>query len=137
MWYDFEAAFESKKSEAEEMLHDEDKLLEFISKVLEKLDTIPVVGSLLGDIPLLCMIVVDYVKGEYTEIPLASVIGIIAALIYFFSPVDLIPDCIHRDWVVGPMLQLLELRLRQWIMICNAYREWHKECNYGNKKNKK
>ena len=34
MWYDFEAAFESKKSEAEEMLHDEDKLLEFISKVL-------------------------------------------------------------------------------------------------------
>lgn len=94
MWYDFEAAFESKKSEAEEMLHDEDKLLEFISKVLKKLDTIPVVGSLLGDIPLLCMIVVDYVKGEYTEIPLASVIGIIAALIYFFSPVDLIPDCI-------------------------------------------
>ena len=79
MWYDFEAAFESKKSEAEEMLHDEDKLLEFISKVLKKLDTIPVVGSLLGDIPLLCMIVVDYVKGEYTEIPLASVIGIIAA----------------------------------------------------------
>ena len=36
MWYDFEAAFESKKSEAEEMLHDEDKLLEFISKVLKK-----------------------------------------------------------------------------------------------------
>ena len=63
------------------------------AKILKKLDTIPVVGSLLGDIPLLCMIVVDYVKGEYTEIPLASVIGIIAALIYF--SVRLIdPDCI-------------------------------------------
>ena len=32
MWYDFEAAFESKKSEAEEMLHDEDKLLDSSAK---------------------------------------------------------------------------------------------------------
>ena len=123
MWYDFEAAFESKKSEAEEMLHDEDKLLEFISKVLKKLDTIPVVGSLLGDIPLLCMIVVDYFKGEYTEIPLASVIGIIAALIYFFSPVDLIPDCIpgigllDDAAVIGIAIKAVDNDLQ-------TYREW-------------
>ena len=110
MWYDFEAAFESKKSEAEEMLHDEDKLLEFISKVLKKLDTIPVVGSLLGDIPLLCMIVVDYVKGEYTEIPLAS-------------PVDLIPDCIpgigllDDAAVIGIAIKAVDNDLQ-------AYREW-------------
>ena len=105
------------------MLHDEDKLLEFISKVLEKLDTIPVVGSLLGDIPLLCMIVVDYVKGEYTEIPLASVIGIIAALIYFFSPVDLIPDCIPGIGLLGDAA-VIGIAIKAVDNDLQAYREW-------------
>lgn len=123
MWYDFEAAFESKKAEAEELLHDEDKLLELIGKVIDKLNTIPIVGSVLGDIPLLCMVVADYVKGEYTEIPLASIIGIIAALIYFFSPADLIPDCIpvigYADdaAVIGIALKAVDNDLQ-------AYREW-------------
>lgn len=90
----YKKALEENKNEAEEYLEDPEKTLEFLKKVLEKLDGIPVVGQVLGDIPLLCMLVKDYVTGEYKEIPLPSVVGILAALLYFFSPVDLIPDFI-------------------------------------------
>ena len=36
----------------------------------------------------------SYVKKEYTEIPLGSIVGIISALIYILSPVDLVPDTV-------------------------------------------
>ena len=36
----------------------------------------------------------SWVKGEYKEIPTKSIISIIAAIIYFVSPIDFIPDFI-------------------------------------------
>ena len=36
----------------------------------------------------------SWVKGDYKEIPKKSIISIIAAIIYFVSPIDFIPDFI-------------------------------------------
>ena len=36
----------------------------------------------------------SWVKGEYREIPTKTIISIIAAIVYFVSPVDFIPDFI-------------------------------------------
>lgn len=36
----------------------------------------------------------NYSKKEYTDIPIGSIIAIISALIYFVSPVDIVPDSI-------------------------------------------
>ncbi|WP_245799329.1 YkvA family protein [Virgibacillus siamensis] len=36
----------------------------------------------------------SWIKGEYKEIPVGSIVMIIATVIYFVSPVDLIPDFI-------------------------------------------
>lgn len=36
----------------------------------------------------------DYANGSYTAIPKGSIIAITAALLYFISPLDLIPDLI-------------------------------------------
>ena len=36
----------------------------------------------------------SWVKGEYKEVPTKTIISIIAAIIYFVSPVDFIPDFI-------------------------------------------
>lgn len=35
-----------------------------------------------------------YVKKEYTDIPIGTIIAILSALIYFVSPIDFIPDSI-------------------------------------------
>lgn len=81
-------------NEAEKILSDENKTMEFIKKIVNKLSNIPIVGQYFEDIPLLYGLVIDYVKGNYKEIPVSSIIMTAASLVYFLSPVDLIPDYI-------------------------------------------
>jgi uncharacterized membrane protein YkvA (DUF1232 family) len=45
-------------------------------------------------IPLLVSCLKSYVKREYTEIPMGSILAIVSALIYWLSPIDIIPDYI-------------------------------------------
>lgn len=43
---------------------------------------------------LLFSIAKDYANGSYTDIPKGSIVAIVAGLLYFISPLDLIPDFI-------------------------------------------
>ncbi|MHB8065249.1 MAG: YkvA family protein [Ruminiclostridium sp.] len=85
-------ALNSHKEEAKRIISDSNKTKEFIDKIVDKLGNIPIIGPYFEDIPLLCTLVYDYVTGKYKEVPLASIITIVAALAYFLSPIDLIPD---------------------------------------------
>lgn len=87
--------------EAEEIVKDPHKLKEFLNKVLDKLNkvldklqNIPVIGTMIEDIRLLVCMIQDYANGNYKEVPLSSIIIAVAALVYFLSPIDLIPDAI-------------------------------------------
>jgi uncharacterized membrane protein YkvA (DUF1232 family) len=46
------------------------------------------------DIKLLFAVIKDYASGTYREIPFTTIAGIVGALLYVFSPIDLIPDFI-------------------------------------------
>lgn len=83
-----------KEKEAENILEDESKAEQFVRKVNKKLQNIPLFGNYFADVPTLCLLVSDYVKGNYREIPFAAMVGIVVALLYFLSPIDLIPDFI-------------------------------------------
>mgnify|MGYP002510007270 CR=1 FL=1 len=83
-----------RTAEAEAILQDEDKVDELIKKVIRSLDNIPLIGKFFADVPTLCLIVKDYVQGNYKEIPLATMAMLVVALVYFVSPIDLIPDVI-------------------------------------------
>ena len=85
---------ETKQKEAEEIIRNPDKVEELIKNVSEKLDRIPIVGTYFSDVPILCLMVRDYATGDYTDVPFGTVVGIVIALVYFLSPVDLIPDVI-------------------------------------------
>lgn len=37
-------------------------------------------------------VIKDYLNGTYREIPLGSVVAILAALLYLLSPIDVVPD---------------------------------------------
>jgi len=80
--------------EAEKLLHDEDKLERFFQRLEKKLKKIPVAGKKLAVVPIMASLIKNYVKKEYTDIPIGSVIAIVSALVYFVSPIDLIPDSI-------------------------------------------
>lgn len=87
------------------------------------LSRIPQIGVIFEDIPLLCMCVNDYVKKKYKEIPLASVLTIVRALLYLINPVDVIPYYIP---VIGYLDDGLVFRIALGAVHndLTAYKDW-------------
>ena len=79
---------------AKDILSDPAKTEDLARKINKKLANIPVVGEYFADLPILCMMAADYGKGAYKEVPFATMVGIAVALVYFMTPVDLVPDAI-------------------------------------------
>ena len=78
-------------------MHKDFKKPEFKAKLeafVKKARKIPVLGGMIDDI--ICMIELadSYIKKEYSDIPVGTMVSIVAALIYLISPIDLIPDFI-------------------------------------------
>lgn len=107
--------------EAEALLKDADKVEEFLGKLEKKLKVIPSVGEGLSHIPVFISLVKSYINKEYTEIPLGTIIAIVSALLYFLSPIDLIPDFIpglgHMDdvAVIGACLLLVDSDIKDYM----------------------
>lgn len=80
--------------EAEKILNDEDKMERFLQRLEKKMKVIPLAGDKLANIPIMVSLVRSYVKKEYRDIPIGSLIAIVSALIYFVSPIDIVPDSI-------------------------------------------
>lgn len=79
---------------AAELLKNKDKMEEFLQNLEKKLEVIPVTGGTLSMIPTMISLIKSYIKKEYTNIPIGTIIAIISALAYFLSPVDFIPDAL-------------------------------------------
>ncbi|MFP4457930.1 MAG: YkvA family protein, partial [Clostridia bacterium] len=84
----------SNKVEAVKLLKDKDKMERFLNRLERKLSKIPLAGKYLSDVPVLLSLVRAYINKEYTDLPIGSIIAVVSALIYLFSPIDLIPDFI-------------------------------------------
>ena len=117
--------FEEYKSKAIEMLENAEKLDHFLERVEEKLTKLGPAGKKLAYVPEMIMLIRSYVIKEYTDISMAEIIAIIAALIYFVSPFDVFADVI-------PGLGLLDDVLVMTVVIswCDEditrYMEWRK-----------
>lgn len=89
-----EKALNSNKKEAEKLLNDEKKMNSFLNKLEGKFSAIAAIKEKFQEIPLIVALIRAYMKKEYTEIPIGSIIALVSALVYFLSPIDLIPDAI-------------------------------------------
>lgn len=87
---ELEKGFEQAKN----LLKDQDKVEIFLLRLEEKLKLIPIAGDRLANIPVMASLIRSFMKHEYTDIPIGSIIAITSALIYFVSPLDLLPDSI-------------------------------------------
>ena len=89
-----EQALNANMGEATEIVQDVDKIEHLLGRIEHKLTLIPGVGTILSDVPVLVSLVRAYAKKQYTEIPVGSIIAIVAALLYLVNHFDLIPDSV-------------------------------------------
>ncbi len=121
-----EAALDKRKQQAAELIKDESKLELFLQKLEAKLKTIPTVGSELGSIPLMLSLIRSYLAKEYTKVPAASLAIIVAALIYFVAPFDIVPDILVGLGFVDDAA-IIGLCLSSVFSDFDAYEQWRKE----------
>ena len=113
---------------AKELLKDTDKVEVFLQKLEKKLKVIPKVGETFAIVPTMISLIRNYIKKEYTEIPIGTIIAILSALIYIFSPVDFVPDVIpgagyiDDALVIGACLKFVSSDVKD-------YEKWRKENN--------
>lgn len=92
--FDYKKEFEKYKKKAQNVLKDNEKIDKVIRDAEEKLKKIPNVGGALSYIPTFIDMLRCYATGEYKEIPTGTLIAICAMLLYYISPIDVIPDVI-------------------------------------------
>ena len=91
-------------AKAEKLLKDSEKTERFLQKLEKKLKVIPTLGKTLSMIPTFISLIRSYIKKEYREIPLGSIIAILSALIYVLTPIDAIPDSIPAAGLIDDAL---------------------------------
>ena len=87
-------ALESGYAQSEALLNDKDELDDFLYRLEQKIKEMPLVGKKFTMIPVMISLVKNYVQGKYTTVPYGTILAVLSALIYFLSPIDIIPDFI-------------------------------------------
>jgi len=116
--------FKKSESKASVILKDKSKSNDTIKEALGKAVTNK--GQLEGvwtKMVLLFAIAKDYVNGDYTEIPKRSVIAILGGLIYFLSPIDVVPDFIPVLGFIDDVF-VLNLVYKQVLKDLEKYKIW-------------
>lgn len=85
---------EKGEQKARDTINDVDKFERFLQRLEKKLKTVPIAGTTLAIVPTMVSMVKAYVQKDYPDVPIGTILAIVSALIYFVSPIDLIPDSI-------------------------------------------
>lgn len=119
--------FKSAKSKAKDYLNSPDKIHRLIDKAKKKANRRNSPLKEFWESLMTCFrLLKAYAKGTYREIPWESLVLILASVIYFVMPIDLIPD-----FIVGIGL-LDDASLLAWAMASFAgdierFVQWEKE----------
>ena len=89
---DVEEIFEENYQAAEKMLKHPDKIDRMLKRLEKKLQGLPKLGGALAYIPKMGMLINSYIRGQYTDVPIGTIIGVIGVVMYFVLPFDAIPD---------------------------------------------
>ncbi|MFC3927869.1 YkvA family protein [Streptococcus caprae] len=116
---------QQRYKKAEKLLKDDEKMESFLTKLEKKMKWIPFLREEFKSLPILISMVRSYWKKDYTRVPFRSIIAIISALIYFLSPLDVVPD-----WIpfLGQMDDALVIAT-VWKYVhrdIDDYRQWQK-----------
>lgn len=119
------------KEKAKAFLDDDEKIEGLLRDFEEKLKLIPKIGGKASQIAVLISMIRAYVKKQYTDVSVSTILLSVAVLIYVVNPMDLIPDyvfgvgLIDDAAAIGLVLQAIHMDLdkyKRW-QIANGKRE--------------
>lgn len=109
---------------AQQLIKDKGKTLEKVQEGLKKAATNKgALTNIWDQLQLLFELAKDYAKGNYTAISKRSIVAVIAGLLYFISPLDLIPDFIIGLGFVDDAF-VLSLVYKQIAKDLERYQTW-------------
>jgi uncharacterized membrane protein YkvA (DUF1232 family) len=112
---------------AKEYVDDPNELAGFADQVRQKMNAQEGARGPLDEVwdylALLLRLIQAYVRREYTEIPAKSLVLIVAALIYFVNPLDILPDTIPGVGFIDDAA-VVAFVIRQLKVDLDKYRAW-------------
>ncbi len=96
-----EKALNENLEEANRIVSDPDQLSSLLVQVQEKLAGVPVLGTIVTDLPDMIMMVKSYITKEYPNVSAKVIVTVISAFIYLIKRDDIINDRI-------PLIGLLD-----------------------------
>lgn len=90
--------YQRAKEKATRIVGDKDKMNELVNASKDKLGNINFEDSKVSrmaiNLRVMSRMIKEYTKGSYRELPWRSLTAIVAGMVYFLMPIDLIPDFI-------------------------------------------
>ena len=121
---DIYSRFNISKTKASELIKDKEKtkakIEEAFTKATANKDGLHNVWS---QFQLLLSLAKDYFNGSYRDVSTNSIIAIIAGILYFLSPVDLIPDFILGFGLIDDVF-IIGLVIKQVVKDLDKYQTW-------------
>jgi uncharacterized membrane protein YkvA (DUF1232 family) len=121
---------EKTKNKAEEYVRDLEKskqlLEEALKKAKEKEKSKGPLADLWNSLTALFRLLQAYIRHEYTDIPWGSIVMVVVAIIYFVSPIDLIPDWIPIAGYIDDAA-VIAFVIRQIKVDLDNFLEWEAE----------
>lgn len=116
--------FSQSKTKASELVKDKEKAKVKIDQALKKANANKgEMQSVWQQLQSLFSLAKDYFNGTYTDIPKKSIVAIIAGMLYFLSPVDLIPDFLLGFGLIDDVF-ILGLVIKQVAKDLEKYQAW-------------
>ena len=121
--------FKNAKGKAGRYAGNASRLMELAQQVMGKLNTVGFKGNMAefqSSVQLLIRMVKAYASGEYKGLPWKSLVSIVAVLIYFISPIDIIPDFLPLIGITDDIALVIWL-IKTLGSDVNKFSEWEKQ----------
>ena len=106
------------------MIENQEETEEMLEKSIKKAEKVKSqLTAVWESLTLMFGIVSDWIKGNYKEVPVGSIVAIVGGLIYFLSPIDVIPDFIPVIGYIDDVL-VIGLVLKQVNNDLEKYKIW-------------
>lgn len=121
---DLSKRFSKSKTKASILINDKEKTKRKIDEAFNKANANKAdLQNVWTQFELLFSLIKDYFNGTYKEVPKKSVIAIVAGLLYFLSPMDMIPDFLLGFGLIDDVF-IIGLVIKQVTRDLTKYKDW-------------